>query len=429
MKIMKTNALTKITACFVITTLCTLFASCSKDDLAVAPSTTQQQLDTIVPNPSQPTDTLQSGSLSGNLQALFIGHSTMNDIVDDYVKLMSEAADDQTSLTVADGVFLAEFGGGLSLESKMVAPIITELFESGASQKYDFVLLTEQWDYQFYNPSEYGSDTNGEVNGCPASGYTPPSNWATPPDDWYPTPYPLQRYVDAISCGNANTTVFYYQTWSLGFNEVSNGATRPANPDYKRPSVSEIRQLQAVGQGRPDLPLADRIEFEGVKWESFIKAANRPQLRFVPAGYAVARLLRNIEAGTVPGFEAVANSNGLNQNGQLAWTDYIFYQDQYHFASIGHYFVSLVIYASVFNRSPEGLPIGNDNYLASQAFNENQFPLQEISNDKYLELLQQTGAKGVYDLRGYQEKDYIHEDLKIYLQRLAWQVVQEDSEY
>lgn len=362
---------------------------------------------------------------SGDLNALFVGHSTMNFIVDDYVKLMAEEADNETSIDIAT----VTASGGLSLESKYEVEGVKELFTEDASENYDFIVLTEQWDYQFYTPATGGSDTNDPVYGCPPSDYTPPALWTSPPDDWFPTPYALQRYSDAIACGNSSTFTYYYQTWSLGYNEVTNGDTRQSNQNYVRPTVDEIRQLQANGQGMPDLPLADRIDFEGVKWESFVKAANRPDIIFIPAGYAMARLIRDMEAGAVPGFESVATSNGLADNGKLAWTNHLFYQDQYHLSSFGHYFVSLVIYASVFNRSPEGLEVGTDRYLVSEAFPENEYPLQGISNARYQELLDESDAKGIYDLKGYNDLDYIHDDLRIYLQKMVWEVVQQESDY
>lgn len=389
-----------------------LFANCTEE------STSPEIIDH--PSPTTPP------AFSGDLSTFFIGHSAINTIVDDYVKNLAEAADESTTLTVD----MVTASGGLSLESKMDLPEIAPLFDSDAAASYDFIMVTEQWDYQWYHPAEYSLDTNDPVYGCPPSDYAAPADWVSPPDDWFPTPYPLQQYADAIACGSSNETfLFYYQTWSLGYNEVENGATRISDPNYVPPTVDEMRAIQANGNALPDLPLANRIAFEGVKWESWLKAANRPNIVQIPAAYAMSRLMLAMEAGEVPGFEAAANTQGLNASGEVVWTDYLFYNDQYHLSTVGHYFVSLVIYASIFNQNPQGLEIGSGDYLVSEAFFEEQYPLEGITNAEYSVLLNAAGAVGVYDLRGFNGLDYMHDDLRDYLQNLAWTVVQEESEY
>lgn len=404
--------------------LATILATAACKEEVTDPATTIiNPVDTTeVENTTQATNT--SSSLSGELNALFVGHSAMNFIVDDYVKIMAEDASFENSVDITT----VTASGGLSLESKYEVEEVAALFNEGTGANYDFVVLTEQWDYQWYTAAQNGEDTNSPVSGCPPDDYQAPDLWINPNDDWMPTPYALQQYTDAIVCANSEAKVFYYQTWSLGYNEVENGDIRSSDQNFSRPSIAEINALMNAGNGSPDLPLADRIEFEGVKWENFVVEANRPDIIFIPAGYGVAKLMRAIEAGTVPGFEAVANTGGLTENGVLAWRDYIFYQDQYHAATVGHYFLSLVIYASVFQQSPEGLPVGSEKYLVAEAFSENQYELEEISDEKYQQLLDESGAKGIYGLRGYGEKDYMHESLKVYLQRLAWEVVQTDSD-
>ena len=120
----------------------------------------------------------------------------------------------------------------------------------------------------------------------------------------------------------------------------------------------------------------------------------------------------------------------MTEAGHLAWRDYLFYaEDGYHLATMGHYLMSLVIYASVFNESPEGIEIGEGNFRASGAFSVNQYPIRGISNEEYEALLEETGAEGVYGLRGTNGLEYVHDDLRLYLQRLAWEVVQADGNY
>lgn len=359
-----------------------------------------------------------SPALTGHAQALFVGHSAMNNVVDDYVATLARLADDANMLVTTQVTY-----GDISLVGKMDRAELDPVFRE-ESHPFDVAVLTEQWDYEtFYDPAVHGADPNDPVSGCPPDHYAYPAAWVNPPDDWNPLPYYLQQYVDALACGNPQSTVFYYQTWTTDYNAVTDGTTRTSNPNFRRPTIAEMDELIRSGNAMPDLPIADLIEFQGVKWERFVRAIRRPDVVFIPAGYAMAELLREVEAGEVPGFEALRETDGLTDEGRLAWVDWIFYHDGYHLSTVGHYFVSLVIYASVYNASPEGLPIGSGAFAVSEAFFEDQYPLEGISNDRYRALLAESGASGIYDLRGYGDLDYIHDDLRLYLQRLAWEAV------
>jgi len=359
---------------------------------------------------------------SGNLSGLFVGNSSINDVVAEYVARLAEIRDAHNILETE-----VVLGTDISLRGKMGMEPIREVLARGNTHDYDFAVITDQWDMQIYNVDTDGVDTNDEVNGCPPADYEVPQQWLS--DEWVPVPYFVQLYRDGIKCGNPAAYTFYYQTWSLGYNEVREGATRHADQNYQRPSIEEIQEAIRTGNGNPDLPLADRIEFEGVKWQNFIRHANRSDIIFIPAGFALARFMREIEAGEVPGFEAVAATNGKDESGQLVWTNYLFYEDEYHLSTVGNYLMSLVIYATVFNESPAGIEIGSGNFGASEFFPNDQYPLVEITNEAYLNMLNQHNADGIWELRGINNLDYMHEDLRTYLQELVWEVVQSDSNY
>lgn len=363
-----------------------------------------------------------SPRFSGDLNALFVGHSAVNDRVAEYVVTLAELRSEQNN--IESEVVL---GTDISLRGKMDMDEIRSFMEPNSTHNYDFAVITEQWDMQNYNVDIDGVDNNDPVTGCPPGDYQVPSQWQT--DEWMPIPYFIQQYRDGLKCGNPNTHVFFYQTWSLGYNEVTNGESRTSDQNYQRPSIEEIQEAIRSGNESPDLPLADRIDFEGVKWQNLVRHTNRDDIIFIPGGFAMARLIRDIEAGVVPGFEAVAATNGMDENGRLVWADYLFYEDQYHTSTVGNYLMALVIYATVFNESPEGIEVGNGNFPASAYFPDDQYPLTEISNEEYANLLSTHNADGIYDLRGVNGQDYMHEDLRNYLQRLAWEVVQEDSNF
>lgn len=324
----------------------------------------------------------QAPAYTGAVDALFVGHSAMNNVVDDYVLTLASTYDSENRMRTVQVT-----SGPISLNGKAHLDALDPVFRQD-THDFEIAVLTEQWGHQeFYDPAEFGQDTYGPVFGCPPADHAYPEQWVTMPWlepegprgplDWSPTPYWLQRYADAIACGNPSATSFYYQSWSVDYNEsVPNATTRRSDPDYVRQTIAAVDPtLGREGDGAvPDMGLADFIEYQGVKWERFVAAANRPNLVFIPTNYALAQLMRDIEAGTAPGFEALRDTNGLTAAGELGWVDWIFYEDGYHLSTVGHYFMSLVIFSAVYNVSPEGLEVGSGNYAVSDAFRSNQYP-------------------------------------------------------
>lgn len=365
-------------------------------------------------------DRRSSPAYTGAVDALFVGHSAMNNVVDDYVATLAHTYDRTNTLRTVQVT-----SGDISLVGKMSFPELDPVFRAD-SHGFEVAVLTEQWDYEsWYDPAVHGADTGGPVLGCPPQSYSYTDAWVDAPSgEWNPIPYYLQQYVDQIACGNPDATSFYYQTWTIDYNAITDGTTRRSDPGFVRPTIAEVDRRIRDGVGDPDLAAADLIEYQGVKWERFVAAINRPNLIFVPANYAIAQIMRAIETGTAPGFEALNGTNGLTAEGELAWVDWLFYEDGYHLSTVGHYVMSLMIFAAVYNVSPEGLEIGTGNYAVSDAFRNDQYPLEGISNNRYEELLTESGAAGIYDLRGYQGLDYIHDELRDYLQRLVWETFQ-----
>ena len=66
------------------------------------------------------------------------------------------------------------------------------------------------------------------------------------------------------------------------------------------------------------------------------------QVFMIPAGWAMHRLHKKMELGLVPGFHS-------------AWD---LYSDGVHVSNVGSYLVGLSFYATIFGKSPEGLPVG-----------------------------------------------------------------------
>lgn len=117
------------------------------------------------------------------------------------------------------------------------------------------------------------------------------------------------RFYDLAMQGNPATQVYLYETWY----DVTDPAWRE-NIDAQRPLWEGIiEELDARGDG--------------------------PDVLLVPGGAALGRLVDRIEAGGVP---------GLTSRHDL-------FVDEVHLNDAGNYFIALVHFATIYQRSPVGL--------------------------------------------------------------------------
>lgn len=89
----------------------------------------------------------------------------------------------------------------------------------------------------------------------------------------------------------------------------------------------------------------ERLDADAKMWAEIVDAVNKAHpggvpLRMVPVGSALGRLADAIAAGEVPGFKGFRD----------------LFQDDIHLNPTGKYFVACVHYATLYGRSPEGLP-------------------------------------------------------------------------
>lgn len=130
----------------------------------------------------------------------------------------------------------------------------------------------------------------------------------------------LGKWADLARRGNPDTRIYLYETWH-----------------------------------RLDDPKGwlDRLDadLEGA-WKSRILApahiTDVPPIRLIPAGQAMAALVRRIETeGGIDGIDAREGLFRLNPDGT---------QDMIHLNDLGHYLVALTHYAVLYHRTPVGLP-------------------------------------------------------------------------
>lgn len=125
--------------------------------------------------------------------------------------------------------------------------------------------------------------------------------------------YALRWYELAVSA-NPKAQVYLYETWH----------DRNGGDAHWRKRLDE------------DLPL----------WEGIVDGVNgarkpgTPDMLIVPAGQALAKLYDEIAAGRVPDLGAM---------GEL-------FADDIHLTDVGKYFVTMVHFATLYKKSPEGLP-------------------------------------------------------------------------
>ncbi|THD83639.1 hypothetical protein E7811_10205 [Aliigemmobacter aestuarii] len=123
-------------------------------------------------------------------------------------------------------------------------------------------------------------------------------------------------------------------------------AARAANPDVRIYLYETWHRLDDpagwTDRIRDDLP---------GQWEAIMRKAMAQEgtgtIHLIPAGTAMAALVARIEAGEVPGLARREDLFGKNPDGT---------QDMIHPNDLGAYFVALVHYATLYHRSPEGMP-------------------------------------------------------------------------
>jgi hypothetical protein len=121
---------------------------------------------------------------------------------------------------------------------------------------------------------------------------------------------------------NAQTQTYIYETWHC----IHSGT--PTGCDW---------------DDHDDIAWRQRLTLDLPKWRSIADHLNAnfvgPPVRLVPAGQALALLHDRIAAGQVPGYTHV----------------FQLFVDSIHLNSAGNYFIALVMYATLYERSPEGL--------------------------------------------------------------------------
>ncbi|MFN3936373.1 MAG: hypothetical protein ACK4KW_02245 [Gemmobacter sp.] len=137
---------------------------------------------------------------------------------------------------------------------------------------------------------------------------------------WHASPAYLARWTRAAREGRADVRVYLYETWH-----------RLDDPE------GWLTRIDA------DLPRY----WQGELLARALAEVSGPPVWLIPAGQALAAVVRAAEAGGVP---------GLTDRRQLFALDGAGAVDTIHLNDLGNYLVALVHLAVLYHRSPEGLP-------------------------------------------------------------------------
>jgi hypothetical protein len=130
------------------------------------------------------------------------------------------------------------------------------------------------------------------------------------------------HFHDLAVEANPQTRTFIYETWHC----INSGLPQGCDWD-----------------DADDVPWRDRLDQDLVKWQGIANHLNDefdgPEVLLIPAGQALARLHDRALEGEVPG---ISNAFDL-------------FSDDIHLTDTGNYYVALVMFASIYEQSPEGL--------------------------------------------------------------------------
>ena len=179
---------------------------------------------------------------------------------------------------------------------------------------------------------QYQWNNSHDAEGTDAREALPTGDWdvlvmteAVPLDNhltWSDTHGFAAQFHDLAIAANPDTRTYIYETWHC----INSGLAAGCEWD-----------------DNDDVPWRERLEQDLPKWQGIADQLNSeivgPDVRLVPAGQAMGLLHDRAEAGQIP---------GISQAFDL-------YRDDIHLTDVGDYFVALVMFASIFQSSPEGL--------------------------------------------------------------------------
>lgn len=137
---------------------------------------------------------------------------------------------------------------------------------------------------------------------------------------WHASAHYLARWAQAARAGKPDVRVYLYETWHRLDDPA--GWLERVDADLQRHWVGDLlRGAQAEGAGGP--------------------------IYLIPAGQALAAVVRAAEAGQVPGLTTRQQLFATNDDGT---------PDTIHLNDLGHYVVALAHFATLYHRTPVGLP-------------------------------------------------------------------------
>lgn len=235
-----------------------------------------------------------------SLKILFSGHSLLDNPLPDWVELIANSKgsklDWQEQIVIGSPVRVRSWGdgdwAGYSYGKNRQGEgldIAQELAEPTKGRPYDALVLAE------------GHNLLGMILWENAIGY-------------------LRDFHELLITGNPQAQTYYYHSWlGLDKHDPKPWLAHEANAAEVWQCVSEKVRLSLEADGRP------------------------AGIMILPAGSALAELVRQIISGKMSGFEG-------NIEKQL---DRIFVDDV-HLTDIGIYYLAAVTYATIFRLSPEG---------------------------------------------------------------------------
>lgn len=143
---------------------------------------------------------------------------------------------------------------------------------------------------------------------------------------WSETDVYAQAFASLAISANSAAQIYVQETW----HSLKSGTGQVVEYDDKS-----------------DIPWRERLDQDLPVWQGIVvqlAAGNRSDaasVALIPAGQAMGRLYDEIAAGQVPGIDSIA----------------AFFDDDIHLSDSGHYFVTMVQYATLTGLDPLGLPV------------------------------------------------------------------------
>ncbi len=231
-----------------------------------------------------------------DVKAMFVGHSLINNDMPDLVRQLAQSNENLSMIKAA------------------------QIF-NGAPLKFNWQNCHQSDFTGEYPPAEFACDALDEAAAGPLTGpfdtliVTEANNPIAGQHFWNETQLYLEKFTALLKSHDSNGRAYFFTSWEgLDYHQG----------EWTDAITKELDEYEQIVAEAENISAANGIDAD---------------IELIPANLALRELILDIENGQI---------SGLSQRTDV-------FKDDVHMNDIGNYFIASVVFANIYNRSPEGL--------------------------------------------------------------------------